>query len=53
WLRKMKPEDRLILFWANRPSIELLAWEQVEPQIWSGRLSTNPGDMTGTLPTTQ
>jgi len=40
WLRKMKPEDRLILFWANRPSIEALDWEQVAPQIWSGRLST-------------
>jgi hypothetical protein len=39
WVRKMKPEDRLIIqSTQGRPQIPGLAWTQVSATVWSGRV---------------
>jgi hypothetical protein len=38
WVKKMRPEDRLIIISNNKPEIEGLEWTKIVGQYWSGRV---------------
>jgi hypothetical protein len=38
WVKKMNPEDRMILTRTAKPQIEGLVWHEVTPTVWSGKL---------------
>jgi len=45
WVRKMRPQDRLIIqSTQGEPRIEGLVWTQVSATVWSGRVPGSPRD---------
>ena len=43
WVKKMRPEDRLILLQGSSPTITALEWTYAANNTWIGRLpGTNP-----------